>query len=196
MNKERDTGAERVWAFSDGVFAVIITILVLELKPPKMPDWSGLRALWPTGLSYALSYAFIAIIWVNHHHLMRYATSARPTLMWANFAHLFCVSLVPFTTAWMADSRFSAVPVSVYAGLFALINFTYIFLCMEALDRSPDVEVTSAAKQLMRMRAVITLAIFLLGAATALWSPSLGFALVCLCLVTYAWPEARRAVGS
>ena len=84
---------ERLSAFSDGVFAVLITVLVLDLRPPEQPTFKALLSLWPTGLSYAVSYLFIAIVWVNHHYLMRYATEATPRLLWFNFAHLFSMSL-------------------------------------------------------------------------------------------------------
>jgi uncharacterized membrane protein len=90
---------ERLSSFSDGVFAVLITVLVLELRPPERPNFEALLALWPTGLSYAVSYVFIAIVWVNHHHLMRYASEATPSLLWFNFAHLFSMSLIPLSTA-------------------------------------------------------------------------------------------------
>src|ERR1700675_2973256 len=96
---------ERLIMFSDAVFAVLITVLVLELRPPELPTFKALLSLWPTWLSYAVSYIFIAIVWANHHHLMRYATDATSRLMWFNFAHLFSVSLLPLSTAWMATSR-------------------------------------------------------------------------------------------
>ena len=83
---------ERLSAFSDGVFAVLITVLVLELRPPEIPTFAALLALWPTWLSYAVSYVFIAIVWVNHHHLFGYAEVATPRLVWSNFAHLFGIS--------------------------------------------------------------------------------------------------------
>jgi uncharacterized membrane protein len=84
---------ERLSAFSDGVFAVLITVLVLELRPPELPTFKALLLLWLTWLSYAVSYLFIAIVWANHHHLMRYATEATPRLMWFNFcASVFCVA--------------------------------------------------------------------------------------------------------
>ena len=73
---------ERLSAFSDGVFAVLITVLVLELRPPEIPTYKALLSLWPTWLSYAVSYVFIAIVWSNHHHLIRYATGATPRLIW------------------------------------------------------------------------------------------------------------------
>ncbi len=102
---QRRTGPERLSAFSDAVFAVIITVLVLELKPPSADTFSALLPLWPIGLSYAVSYLFIAIVWVNHHHLFTHADESTPRLVWSNFAHLFSVSLIPFTTEWIAESR-------------------------------------------------------------------------------------------
>ena len=130
---------ERLSAFSDGVFAVLITVLVLDLRPPELPTFKSLLSLWPTWLSYAVSYLFIAIVWTNHHHLMRYATEATPRLMWFNFAHLFSVSLLPLSTAWMAVSELAAQPVAFYAAVFFLVNATYICLIYELIDRASDV---------------------------------------------------------
>src|SRR5438046_8914662 len=108
---------ERLSAFSDGVFAVLITVLVLDLRPPELPAFKALLLRWPTWLSYAVSYLFIAIVWANHHHLILYATKTTPRLMWFNFAHLFSVSLLPLSTAWMAVSRLSSQPVAFYAAV-------------------------------------------------------------------------------
>jgi uncharacterized membrane protein len=131
----RQTNTDRVRLFSDGVFAVLITILVLDLKPPDADTFSSLLPLWPTGLSYAVSYLFIAIVWINHHHLFGYAEVATPRLVWFNFAHLFSVSLIPFATVWIADTRLAAAPVALYAAVFVLVNVTYLALCWEAVDR-------------------------------------------------------------
>src|ERR1700727_3660813 len=125
---------ERLSTFSDGVFAVLITVLVLELRPPEQPTFDALLALWPTGLSYAVSYLFIAIVWANHHYLLRYATEATSKLLWFNFAHLFSISLLPLSTAWMAVSRLAPEPVSFYAAVFFLVNATYIALIGELID--------------------------------------------------------------
>jgi uncharacterized membrane protein len=108
---QRKATLERLNAFSDGVFSIIITILVLELNPPEHPTFRALLALWPTGLSYVVSYLFVAIVWVNHHHVLQYAEAPTARLIRRNFAHLFSVSLVPFSTAWMARTRLSGVPV-------------------------------------------------------------------------------------
>src|SRR5690242_21190308 len=119
---------ERLSLFSDGVFAVLITVLVLELRPPELPSFQALLMLWHTWLSYAVSYLFIAIVWVNHHYLMRYATEATPRLLWFNFAHLFAMSLLPLSTAWMAVSKLAPQPVAFYAAVFFLVNATYVAL--------------------------------------------------------------------
>src|SRR5690348_13184159 len=113
---------ERLSAFSDGVFAVLITVLVLELRPPSTSTFRALLALWPTWLSYAVSYIFVAIVWANHHYLLRYASTVTPRLMWSNFAHLFSVSLLPLSTAWMAVSELDPQPVAFYAAVFFLVN--------------------------------------------------------------------------
>jgi uncharacterized membrane protein len=96
--REQKASADRVGAFSDAVIAVIITIMVLELKPPQEATFSALLPLWPTAISYSVSYLFIAIIWLNHHHLLRFIRHTTPALIWVNFAHLFCISLIPFAT--------------------------------------------------------------------------------------------------
>ena len=108
----------RLGAFSDGVFAVLITVLVLELRAPAQPTFGALFAEWPILLSYAVSYVFIAIVWINHHYLMRYAECVTGRLLWANFAHLFSMSLLPLATSWMATSELAGQPVAFYAGVF------------------------------------------------------------------------------
>ncbi len=95
----RKATPESLSAFSDGVFAVLITVLVLDLRPPEQPTFKALVLLWPTWMSYAVSYVFIAIVWINHHYFMRYATEATPRPLWFNFAHLFSMSLLPLSTA-------------------------------------------------------------------------------------------------
>ena len=183
----REVSPERLQFFSDGVFAVLITILVLELHAPAEGHWSSLAELWPEAASYAVSYLFIAIVWVNHHHLLSYAERATPRLIWANFAHLFTVSLLPFTTSWLARTRLDGIPVCAYAGVFALVNASYIVLCNELLDR--PVILSPASRRLMRMRSLLTLTAFIAASLLALWHPLLGFGLICGCLLTYLRPE-------
>ena len=124
----RNATPDRLSAFSDGVFAVIITILVLDLKPPNAPNLEALVSMWPAAMGYGVSYLFIAIVWVNHHHLLRHADVATTRLIWSNFAHLFTVSFIPFSTAWIAQTELAAVPVSVYATVFAAVNATSAFV--------------------------------------------------------------------
>jgi uncharacterized membrane protein len=180
---------ERLSAFSDGVFAVLITVLVLELRPPELPTFKALLLLWPTWLSYAVSYLFIAIVWSNHHHLMRYATEATPRLLWFNFAHLFSVSLLPLSTAWMAVSKLAPQPVAFYAAVFFLVNATYICLIWELIHRNPDIEVSSTVRRIMRFRSITTLCLFGLAALVALKYPLVGLGICICCLVLYLRPD-------
>jgi TMEM175 potassium channel family protein len=180
---------ERLSAFCDGVFAVLITVLVLELRPPELPTFKALLLLWPTWLSYAVSYLFIAIVWTNHHHLMRYATEATPRLLWFNFAHLFSVSLLPLSTAWMAVSRLAPQPVAFYAGVFFLVNATYICLTWELIYRNPGIEVPSTVRRSMRFRSITTLCLFGMAALVALKYPLAGLGICICCLILYLKPD-------
>jgi uncharacterized membrane protein len=180
---------ERLSAFSDGVFAVLITVLVLELRPPELPTFKALLLLWPTWLSYAVSYLFIAIVWINHHHLMRYATEATPRLLWFNFAHLFSVSLLPLSTAWMAVSKLAPQPVAFYAAVFFLVNATYICLIWELIHRNPDIEVPSTVRRIMRFRSITTLCLFGMSALVALKYPLVGLGICICCLILYLRPD-------
>jgi uncharacterized membrane protein len=181
---------ERLSMFSDGVFAVLITVLVLELRPPELPTFADLFSHWPTWLSYAVSYVFIAIVWANHHHLMHYATEATPRLMWFNFAHLFSVSLLPLSTAWMAVSKLASQPVAFYAAVFFLVNATYLGLIWELIGRTPVEEVSPKERRIMRIRSIVTLCVFGAAAAIALKYPLVGLGMCCCCLIVYLKPEA------
>jgi uncharacterized membrane protein len=185
--------SERLTLFSDAVFAVLITVLVLELRPPELPTFKALLSLWPTWLSYAVSYLFIAIVWVNHHHLMRYATEASARLMWFNFAHLFSVSLLPLSTAWMAVSKLAPQPVAFYASVFFLVNITYLCLIWELIERAPVSEVSVKERRIMRFRSITTLCVFGVAAVVALKFPLVGLGMCICCLIVYLRPEAPGA---
>ena len=172
---------------------MLITVLVLELRPPELPTLQALLSLWPTWLSYAVSYLFIAIVWANHHHLMHYATEATPRLIWFNFAHLFSVSLLPLSTAWMAVSRLAPQPVAFYAAVFFLVNATYISLIWELIERDPVKQVSAKARKIMRVRSIATLGIFAAAALVALRYPLVGLGMCCCCLILYLRPEAPGA---
>jgi uncharacterized membrane protein len=184
---------ERLSTFSDGVFAVLITVLVLELRPPELPTFRALLSLWPTWLSYAVSYLFIAIVWANHHYLMHYATEATPRLMWFNFAHLFSVSLLPLSTAWMAVSELAPQPVAFYAVVFFLVNATYIALIYELIDRAPTDRVSPREHRIMRLRSIATLCVFAAAAVVALKYPLVGLGMCICCLIVYLKPGALGA---
>ena len=104
----------RLEAFSDGVLAIIITIMVLELRPPHTADFEALRPLLPVFLSYLLSFVFLGIYWNNHHHLLQAASRVSGGTLWANLHLLFWLTLIPFVTNWMGDTRFAALPVAAY----------------------------------------------------------------------------------
>jgi uncharacterized membrane protein len=196
MRSQKPT-RERLEAFSDGVFAVIITIMVLDLKPPSQASFSALLPLWPTALSYGVSYLFIAIIWVNHHHLLRFAEHATAQLIWWNFVHLFLVSLVPFSTAWVANTHFSAAPVSIYAGVFVLVNFAYLAFAWEVLAQAEVQRTVSArVRQMTRARSFATLGMFVVSMVVSIWFPLWGFALICCILFAYLRPEGLARGGN
>jgi len=181
---------ERLATFCDGVFAVLITVLVLDLRPPHEPTFTALLSQWPTWISYAVSYLFIAIVWANHHYLMRHATEVTPRLMWVNFAHLFSASLLPLATAWMAVSELAPQPVAFYASVFFLVNATYILLIRQLIDRTSNRHVSAQARRVMRVRSIATLCLFGGAAIVALRYPVVGLGICCCCLVGYLKPEA------
>jgi len=104
----------RIEAFSDGVIAIVITIMVLELKVPHSPKFVDLAPLWPVFLSYVLSFLYVGIYWNNHHHLFQAVRTIRGGILWANLHLLFWLSLIPFVTAWMGENRFAAGPTALY----------------------------------------------------------------------------------
>jgi uncharacterized membrane protein len=128
----RRMGKGRLEAFSDGVIAIIITIMVLELKVPHNDTLAGLAPLWPVFLSYVLSFAYIGIYWNNHHHMLHAVKHVRGPVLWANLHLLFWLSLTPFTTAWMGENHFTTIPVAVY-GLGLLMNAIAYYILVRML---------------------------------------------------------------
>ena len=118
----------RLEAFSDGVIAIIITIMVLEMKAPESTDWVDIKPLVPKFLSYGLSFLFIAIYWVNHHHLLHTVKNVSSSIMWANIHLLFWLSLIPFATAWMGENEFKKMTVVAYAVLALLCGIAFNIL--------------------------------------------------------------------
>lgn len=124
---------DRLAAFSDGVVAIIVTIMVLELKAPHSADWSALIPLAPTFASYALSFVYVAIYWNNHHHLLYAVSRVDGRVLWANMHLLFWLSLIPFATAWMADNDFARAPTILYGLMLLLPAIAYYLLTLAIL---------------------------------------------------------------
>src|SRR5207237_1050526 len=118
----------RLEAFSDGVIAILITIMVLELKVPHGGDLASLRPVLPVFLTYVLSYVFLGIYWNNHHHLLQAATRVDGKVLWANLHLLFWLSLVPFVTNWTGENHFASLPTSMYGFVFIMAALAYTIL--------------------------------------------------------------------
>jgi uncharacterized membrane protein len=123
----------RLEAFSDGVIAILITIMVLELKIPQGADWTALRPILPIFLTYVLSFVFLGIYWNNHHHLFHATTRINGAILWANLHLLFWLSLVPFVTGWMGENHFAAVPTAIYGLVLLLAAIAYFILVIAIL---------------------------------------------------------------
>jgi uncharacterized membrane protein len=126
----------RLEAFSDGVLAIIITIMVLELKVPRGADFAALSPLMPVFLSYVLSFVYVGIYWNNHHHLLHTLTRVTGKVLWANLNLLFWLSLFPFATGWMGENRFAAVPSALYGFVLLMAAIAYYVLqrCIVAME--------------------------------------------------------------
>jgi uncharacterized membrane protein len=181
----------RVELFSDGVIAVIITILVLELRPPHGADWDALRPLIPAFVSYVLSFIYLGIYWSNHHHLLAAAGRVNGAVLWANLHILFWLSLIPFVTGWMGENEFATLPVAVYG-----FNLLMAALAYYVLERTL-IAAQGAEGQLkiavgQEIKGWISVAFYAAGIVLALiWTPWLG--LVCYLIVALMWliPDRR-----
>ena len=135
----------RLEAFSDGVLAIVITIMVLELSAPAEPTLAALKELIPTFLSYGLSFIFIGIYWNNHHHLFQAVEQVDGRILWANLHLLFWLSLTPFVTAWMGETRFANWPVALYGVDLLLAGIAYFILVRTLLARHSEDSVLASA---------------------------------------------------
>ncbi|ARN81258.1 TMEM175 family protein [Methylocystis bryophila] len=181
---------ERLTAFSDGVLAIIITIMVLELKAPHDASWEALQPLAPTFLAYALSFAYVAIYWNNHHHLLHAARFVTGAILWANTTLLFCLSLVPFSTAWLSETHFASAPAALYGVTLlapAIAYFLLSRLLIAAGALAPKV-VEAIGKD---WKALISIAFYLAGIAASLVSPYAAVVLYALVAVMWFIPDRR-----
>jgi len=160
-------GKTRLEAFSDGVIAIIITIMVLELKVPEGANWKELQQLVPVFMSYLLSFIYIAIYWNNHHHLLHLVKHLSAGIMWSNFNLLFWLSLIPFATGWMGENHFEPLPVALYAVLMNLCGIAYTILqkTIEACHRD-DVRLKEIMARQQR-KGIMSLLIYTIAVAMA-----------------------------
>jgi uncharacterized membrane protein len=186
----------RLEAFSDGVIAIVITIMVLELRPPDGATLDDLSPLWPSFAIYALSFTLLGIYWANHHHLLQTARTVDGRVLWANLHLLFWLSLVPFGTAWVGDSGFAPLPVSIYGSFLLLAAFAY-YILVRALIAVPD-QTDAIAQAVGRdVKGKISPALYALAIPVALLVPWLAMAIYLTVAVIWIVPDRRmeRAVS-
>ena len=180
----------RLEAFSDGVIAIIITIMVLEMKAPQGTGLRSLRPLIPVFLSYMLSFVLLGIYWSNHHHLFQAARQVNGRVLWANLHLLFWLSLVPFVTGWMGESHMAAWPVALYGLVQLLAGIAYFILTSTLLsDHAPDSALATAIGRDFKGKASVV--IYAVAVLLAFWSPRLACALYVGVAVLWLVPDRR-----
>ena len=180
----------RLEAFSDGVIAIIITIMVLELKVPHDTTLEALRPLVPVFLSYVLSFVFVGIYWNNHHHMLQAAQHVNGATLWANLHLLFWLSLIPFGTAWMGENHFEAVPVALYGTLLLMCGVAYTILSRRLIaQHGPESALARAVGK--DRKGLVSLVIYACAVPTAFFSPALSCALYVIVAVMWLIPDQR-----
>ncbi|MBK9472350.1 MAG: DUF1211 domain-containing protein [bacterium] len=183
-------GKGRLEAFSDGVIAILITIMVLELKVPHGTSPADLLPLVPVLLSYALSFVYLGIYWNNHHHLLQAARHVDGRVLWANLHLLFWLSLVPFTTAWMGENEFAAWPVALYGVVLLLAAVAYFVLTRALVARHGADSVLAAAIG-RDGKGMLSLLLYLVGVALAFVLPAAACGVYVLVAVIWLVPDRR-----
>ncbi len=181
---------ERLNAFSDGVIAIIITIMVLELKVPHGADWAALSKLLPVFLSYILSFVYIAIYWNNHHHLMHTCERVNGAILWANMHLLFWLSLIPFATGWMGENHFAQLPTALY-GLVLLMPAVAYYLLQIAIVRAHGSEGALATALGSDFKGKISPVLYLAAIALAFVLPWISHAIYVLVALMWLVPDRR-----
>ena len=181
---------ERLAAFSDGVIAIIITIMVLELKPPHEPTFSALFALGPVLFSYVLSFAYVAIYWNNHHHLLHAADRVNGRILWANTHLLFWLSLIPFTTAWMAENHFAPATVALYGFSLLMPAVAYYFLTLSLLKAHGPESLLARALG-AGVKEILSLALYLIAVGLTLVDARFSLAIYVLVGLMWLVPDSR-----
>jgi len=187
---------DRLMAFSDGVLAVVITIMVLELKAPHDASLAALAGSAPTFLAYVMSFIYIGIYWSNHHHMFALVSAVRGTVLWANLHLLFWLSLIPFTTSWLGEHPQAAAPAAVY-GASLLMPALAWYLLQTLLVRGEGGAESDLARALGRdLKGKLSPALYLIGIALSFAAPLLAEALYVLAALMWLVPDTRfeRAV--
>jgi uncharacterized membrane protein len=181
----------RLEAFSDGVIAVLITIMVLELKVPHGAGLAALEPLWPVFVSYVLSFVYLGIYWNNHHHMLKLAHSINGTVLWANLHLLFWLSLVPFTTGWMGENHFERGPTLLYGGnlLLCAVAYTVLQSCL-IRHQGKDSPLARAVRSDVKGKMSMVLYVAGIG-ATWLVAPWAGLALFVVVALMWLVPDRR-----
>lgn len=183
-------GNGRLEAFSDGVLAIIITIMVLELKVPHSAEIAALRPLIPVLLSYVLSFVYVGIYWNNHHHLLQTCKKVTGSILWANLHLLFWLSLFPFTTAWMGENHFAAIPTAAY-GLVLLMAAIAYFLLQHVIIVSQGTDSILKKAFGKDWKGKSSLLIYLIATLSTFWSPWLSLGLYALVALLWLVPDRR-----
>jgi uncharacterized membrane protein len=183
-------GKGRLEAFSDGVIAIIITIMVLELKVPHGATWDTLLPLAPVMLSYVLSFVYVGIYWNNHHHMMHAVSKVNGSVLWANLHLLFWLSLIPFVTGWMGENHFSAIPAAIYGVVLTMSALAYMLL-EKVLIRLHGANSALALAVGKERKLWLSVAIYVLGIAVAALHPWLSVSLYVAVAVLWFIPDRR-----
>jgi uncharacterized membrane protein len=181
---------ERLTAFSDGVIAIIITIMVLELKVPHGTDWAALAGVVPIFLSYVLSFVYVAIYWNNHHHLMQTCKTVNGTILWANMHLLFWLSLIPFATGWMGENHFAQLPTALY-GFSLLMPAIAYYLLQMAMIGHQGAEGTLAKAIGRDLKGKVSPLLYLVAIGSAFIAPSISQAIYVLVALMWLIPDRR-----
>jgi len=181
----------RLEAFSDGVIAIIITIMVLELKVPHGSDWSALEPLLPVFLSYVLSFLYVGIYWNNHHHLLKACRHVNGGILWANLHLLFWLSLFPFVTGWLGENHVTSLPSALYGAALLMAAIAYYILqsLIVAEQGGPNSKLGKAMGK--DWKGKLSPVLYLLGAVSSFFSPKLAGAIYVLVALMWFVPDRR-----
>jgi uncharacterized membrane protein len=188
-------GTNRLEAFSDGVIAVIITIMVLELRVPRDATLASLRTVLPQFLSYLLSFVVVAIMWVNHHHLLHAARRADARLLWANVLLLFWMSLVPFVTAYMGNNHRDARPVALYGVVLSLCSVSFALLRTAIMQHHRDNPEMLRYHRHVAFKNVLSLLLYGASVVLAFVDVRISFCIFVFVALSYFLPERKLAEG-